>query len=138
MQWKSADSLRRLPSHLPSPPRISPGTSSHLLAFSGASSHLPGISHLLEHLFFKGTERRNSRELMHAIESRGGHMNAFTSREYTCLYVKTLSQHLPMAMDVLSDVLNHSIFCDLEKERSVILEEIAAASMCPRSTSTIC
>ncbi|MDP7639155.1 MAG: pitrilysin family protein, partial [Candidatus Hydrogenedentes bacterium] len=79
-----------------------------------------------EHLFFKGTERRNSRELMHAIESRGGHMNAFTSREYTCLYVKTLSQHLPMAMDVLSDVLNHSIFCDLEKERSVILEEIAA------------
>ncbi len=98
---------------------------------AGETQKEAGLSHFLEHLFFKGTERRNSRELMHAIESRGGHMNAFTSREYTCLYVKTLSQHLPVAMDVLADVLNHSIFCDLEKERSVILEEIAAGMDVP-------
>lgn len=85
-----------------------------------------GISHFLEHLFFKGTESRTARELMDAIESRGGHMNAFTTREYTCLYVKTLDEHVPTAIEILGDIVKHSLFSDLEKERNVILEEIAS------------
>jgi len=85
-----------------------------------------GISHFLEHLFFKGTKSRTSRELMDAIESRGGHMNAFTTREYTCLYVKTLDDHVPTAIEVLGDIVKNSLFSDLEKERNVILEEIAS------------
>jgi predicted Zn-dependent peptidase len=85
-----------------------------------------GISHFLEHLFFKGTTNRSARDLMEAIESKGGHINAFTSREYTCLYVKTLDQHLHTGLEVLADIIKNSTYADLEKERNVILEEIAA------------
>lgn len=85
-----------------------------------------GISHFLEHMLFKGTPTRSSRQLMEEIESRGGQMNAFTSKEYTCLYVKILEQHLDVALDVLSDIILHSEFNDFEKERNVILEEIAS------------
>lgn len=85
-----------------------------------------GISHFLEHMLFKGTPTRTSRELMEVVESRGGHMNAFTSKEYTCLYVKMLSQHLEAGLDVLSDIIKNCIYSDLEKERNVILEEIAS------------
>lgn len=86
-----------------------------------------GISHFLEHLFFKGTETRTARELMEAVESRGGQMNAFTSREYTCLYVRSLSEHVSAGIEILADILKNSTFCDLEKERNVILEEIASS-----------
>lgn len=85
-----------------------------------------GISHFLEHLFFKGTKSRTSRELVDAIESRGGHMNAFTTREYTCLYVKTLDKQVPTAIKILGDIVQNSLFSDLEKEKNVILEEIAS------------
>lgn len=97
---------------------------------TGSANERPeiaGISHFLEHLFFKGTKTRTARELMDAIESRGGQMNAFTSREYTCLYVKTLDRHVATAIEILADVLKNSIYADLEKERNVILEEIASA-----------
>lgn len=90
-----------------------------------------GISHFLEHLLFKGTETRTSRELMDAIESRGGQMNAFTTREYTSLYARVLDQHVPKALEILADIIRHSTFCDLEKERNVILEEIASANDVP-------
>lgn len=86
-----------------------------------------GVSHFLEHLFFKGTESRTARELMEAIESRGGHMNAFTSREYTCLYVKCLKAHVAISIEVLGDIVKRSTFTDMDKERHVILEEIASA-----------
>ena len=89
-------------------------------------AEVAGISHFLEHLFFKGTETRTTQELMHAIESRGGQLNAFTSREYTCLYVKCLDRHVGTAITILGDIVNHSTFRDLEKERNVILEEIAS------------
>ncbi|MEA3365766.1 MAG: pitrilysin family protein, partial [Candidatus Hydrogenedentes bacterium] len=88
--------------------------------------HLSGISHFLEHLFFKGTTTRTARQLMEAIESRGGHLNAYTSREYTCLYAKTLDTHLATAVEILGDILCDSQFYDFEKERNVILEEIAS------------
>ncbi len=90
------------------------------------SAEVAGISHFLEHMLFKGTPTRTSRDLMEVIECRGGHMNAFTSKEYTCLYVKTLSQHLESGLDVLSDIIKNCIYSDLEKERNVILEEIAS------------
>lgn len=90
------------------------------------SAKQAGISHFLEHLFFKGTHTRNARQLMEAVESRGGHVNAFTSREYTCLYAKTLAAHLGTGVEILADILKNSLFCDLEKERNVILEEIAS------------
>ena len=85
-----------------------------------------GISHFLEHMLFKGTPTRSPKQLMQEIESRGGTMNAFTSKEYTCLYVKILDHHLEIALDVLSDIIKNSVFNDLDKERNVILEEIAS------------
>lgn len=90
-----------------------------------------GISHFLEHLFFKGTQTRTARELMDAIESRGGHLNAFTTREHTCLFAKTLNHHGRTAIAILADIVKHSTFCDLEKERNVILEEIASGKDTP-------
>jgi predicted Zn-dependent peptidase len=92
---------------------------------------LAGISHFLEHLFFKGTAKRSAHDLMAAIERRGGHMNAFTSRDYTCLYVKTLDTHVESAIEVLADILKNSQFNDFEKERNVILEEISSIEDVP-------
>jgi predicted Zn-dependent peptidase len=92
---------------------------------------LGGISHFLEHLFFKGTATRNAHDLMAAIERRGGHMNAFTSRDYTCLYIKTLDTHIASGIEILSDILKNSQFCDFEKERNVILEEISSIEDVP-------
>jgi len=96
---------------------------------TGSANETPeiaGISHFLEHMFFKGTQSRTTREIMESIESKGGHLNAFTSREYTCLYVKALDQHVDTAIEILADIVNNSTFGDLEKERNVILEEIAS------------
>lgn len=90
-----------------------------------------GIAHFLEHLFFKGTRNRNVHQIMEAIESRGGQLNAFTSREYTCIYVKVLDKHTATGIEILADIIKNSLFCDLEKERNVILEEIASVEDTP-------
>ncbi len=90
-----------------------------------------GISHFLEHLFFKGTTTKTARELMVAIEGRGGSMNAFTTRDYTCVYARTLDSQTQTAIEILGDVLRDSQFFDFEKERSVILEEIASIEDVP-------
>lgn len=84
-----------------------------------------GISHFIEHLLFKGTQRRTARQIMEAIEGRGGQLNAFTTREYTCYYARVLDQHVASAFDVLADMVKNSTFHDLDKERNVILEEIS-------------
>jgi predicted Zn-dependent peptidase len=86
-----------------------------------------GASHCLEHLFFKGTKRRNALEISSAIESVGGEMNAFTSKEYTCFYARVIDSDLPMAVDVISDLITSSIVTaeDVDAERKVVLEEIA-------------
>jgi predicted Zn-dependent peptidase len=83
-----------------------------------------GVSHLLEHLFFKGTKTRTARQLMEALEGMGGSANAFTSREYTCLYARILDAHVDVAIELLADVLLNSTFCDLAKEKAVVAEEI--------------
>lgn len=85
-----------------------------------------GIAHFIEHLLFKGTKTRTAHDIMDAIEGRGGHFNAYTTRGYTCYYIRMLSDDVPVAVEVLSDILKNSIFCDMDKERGVILEEIAS------------
>ncbi len=97
---------------------------------TGSANEAPeqaGISHLLEHLFFKGTATRSARQLVEAIEGKGGHINAFTAREYTCVYIRTLDTHVEDALVILADIVKHSQFLDLEKERNVVLEEISSA-----------
>ena len=86
-----------------------------------------GASHFLEHLLFKGTSRRSALEISSSIESVGGEMNAFTSKEYTCFYARVIDTDLPMAIDVISDLITSSIVSalDVDAERKVVLEEIA-------------
>lgn len=89
--------------------------------------HLAGASHFLEHLLFKGTKRRTALEISAAIEAVGGETNAFTTKEYTCFYARVLDTHLPLAIDVVCDLITDSLLAqqDVETERGVILEEIA-------------
>jgi predicted Zn-dependent peptidase len=91
------------------------------------SDVLAGSSHFLEHLLFKGTERRTALEISSAIEAVGGETNAFTAKEYTCYYARVLDEDLPMAADILCDMLTSSVIDpdDVEVERGVILEEIS-------------
>jgi predicted Zn-dependent peptidase len=85
-----------------------------------------GISHLIEHLAFKGTKKRSAREIALVLESVGGNLNAFTGREHTCYYVKVLEEHVEIALEILSDILKNSLFkaTDFKREKSVIIEEI--------------
>src|SRR5277367_2640486 len=86
-----------------------------------------GATHYLEHLLFKGTTRRTALEISAAMDAVGGELNAFTAKEYTCYYARVLDTDLPLAIDVLSDMVNHSLIAakDVDAERGVILEEIA-------------
>ncbi|MFL6239889.1 MAG: M16 family metallopeptidase [Actinomycetes bacterium] len=88
---------------------------------------LAGASHYLEHLLFKGTERRDALQIASVMDAVGGEMNAFTAKEYTCYYARVLDNDLPLAVDVVSDMVTSSLIAkaDVESERSVILEEIA-------------
>jgi predicted Zn-dependent peptidase len=88
---------------------------------------LAGASHFLEHLLFKGTRRRTALEISAAIEAVGGETNAFTAKEYTCYFARVLDRHLPLAVDVVIDLVTSSVLeqSDVETERGVILEEIA-------------
>ena len=90
-------------------------------------AELNGISHLLEHMAFKGTERRDARTIAQEIEDVGGHVNAYTSREYTAYYARVLKDDVPLAVDVLADILRNSVFDEeeLERERWVVMQEIA-------------
>ncbi|HEX3548845.1 MAG TPA: pitrilysin family protein [Candidatus Elarobacter sp.] len=85
-----------------------------------------GISHLLEHMVFKGTERRTARDIAEAMDAVGGELNAMTDKETTCFYAHVVDRHLPLAVDVLADMLQHARFdaADLARERQVVLEEI--------------
>jgi predicted Zn-dependent peptidase len=88
---------------------------------------MSGASHFLEHLLFKGTEKRTALDISAEIEAVGGETNAFTTKEYTCYYARVLDADLPLAVDVLCDAVADSILepADVETERAVILEEIA-------------
>lgn len=86
-----------------------------------------GISHFLEHMFFKGTSTRSAKAIAETFDEIGGNVNAFTSKEYTCYYARVLDQHAPIALDVLSDMYFNSVFDadELEKEKNVVIEEIS-------------
>ncbi len=85
-----------------------------------------GAAHFIEHMVFKGTERRTAEQIAIEMDAVGGMLNAFTSKECTCFYAKVLDEHLPLAMDMLSDIALHSKFetAPLRKEKSVVVEEI--------------
>src|SRR5438270_8925962 len=92
-----------------------------------------GVSHFLEHMAFKGTTRRSAAQIAEEIEAVGGHMNAYTAREQTAYFVKVLKEDVPLAADIIGDILTHSTFApdELERERGVILQEIGQANDTP-------
>ncbi|NLW17386.1 MAG: insulinase family protein [Firmicutes bacterium] len=89
-------------------------------------AELLGASHFLEHMLFKGTDRRSARDISESFDNIGGEINAYTAKEYTCFYCKVVDQHLETAVDVLSDMICHPRLdgADVDKERNVVLEEI--------------
>ena len=88
-----------------------------------------GVSHFIEHMLFKGTTKRSARQIAQVMDAVGGQLNAFTAKECTCFYAKVVDQHLPLAMDVLSDLVLNATFDqkELDKEKGVVLEEINMA-----------
>ncbi len=92
-----------------------------------------GVSHFLEHMAFKGTERRDAAAIAREIENVGGHLNAYTARENTAFYCKVLKEDLGLAADIIGDILTHSSFTpeEMERERGVILQEIGQANDTP-------
>src|SRR5215510_8567808 len=118
--------LRLLSEAVPSMPSATVG----IWVENGSRDEEPqenGVSHFLEHLFFKGTERRTAAEIAEEVDAIGGVLDAFTGKEYTCYYARVLAEHLPQALDLLLDVFLHSQFPEeeIERERSVICQEIA-------------
>lgn len=85
-----------------------------------------GLTHFLEHMFFKGTARRSARLIAEELDAVGGHLDASTGRETTCIFSRVMAEHLPLACDVLSDIICHSVFAedDVEREKGVVLEEV--------------
>jgi predicted Zn-dependent peptidase len=96
-----------------------------------------GATHYLEHLLFKGTKRRTALEISAEMDAVGGEMNAFTAKEYTCYYARVLDADLPLAVDVLSDMVTSSLITpkDVDAERNVVLEEIAMNDDDPSDTA---
>ena len=92
-----------------------------------------GLSHFIEHLLFKGTARRTAAQIAEEMDAVGGVLNAFTAKEHTCYYAKVLDENLPLAIDLLTDIFLHSSFDaeEIERERSVILQEISQAEDTP-------
>jgi len=90
------------------------------------SAELGGMAHFVEHMLFKGTATRSAEDIAQAIDSIGGQLDAFTAKEYASYYIKVLDEHLPLAVDVLSDIVLNPAFSneDIEREKKVVLEEI--------------
>jgi len=92
-----------------------------------------GVAHLLEHMVFKGTRRRNATAIAEEIEAVGGHMNAYTAREQTAYYARVLKDDVALAVDLIADILQHSVFdpAELKRERAVVIQEIGQANDTP-------
>ncbi len=97
------------------------------------TAELNGISHLLEHMAFKGTRRRTARAIVEEIEAVGGQVNAYTSRENTAYFAKVLKEDAPLAVDIIADILQNSVMdpVELDRERAVIIQEIHQANDTP-------
>ncbi len=87
-----------------------------------------GIAHFIEHLVFRATNQRSSKQIANYLESVGGYINAFTTKDHTCYYTRALTKHFTRSLDLLSDIVVHPVFrpADIEKERSIILDEITS------------
>ncbi len=92
-----------------------------------------GLSHFIEHMVFKGTQHRSARKIAEEMDAVGGQLNAFTGKDCTCYYAKVIDENLPLAVDILSDLVLRPLFAadDLRKERNVVLEEIAMVEDTP-------
>jgi len=90
------------------------------------SAEQSGIAHFVEHMLFKGTAARTAEDIAQAIDSIGGQLDAFTAKEYASYYIKVLDEHLPLAMDILADIVRNPAFSDedIEREKKVVVEEI--------------
>ncbi len=97
------------------------------------SPEVNGIAHMLEHMAFKGTKRRSARAIAEEIEAVGGHLNAYTSRENTAYFARVMDEDVGLALDIVADILQHSLFepVELERERAVIVQEIAQTNDTP-------
>ena len=103
---------------------------------AGARNESPesnGVSHMLEHMAFKGTARRSAYDIASEIENVGGHLNAYTSHEMTVYHATVLKEHVQLALDIIADILGHSTYeeAELERERGVVLQEIGRAADTP-------
>lgn len=96
-------------------------------------AELNGVAHFLEHMVFKGTERRSAKDIAQEIEAVGGHLNAYTGRESTAFHAKVLAEHLPLALDLVSDIVQYPVFdeTELTRERAVVLQEIGQVADTP-------
>lgn len=99
---------------------------------TGSRDELPeerGLAHFIEHMLFKGTERYSAREMAEVMDQCGGHLNAFTGKEHTCFYARVLDEDFSLAVDLLQQMLMHSLFdeADIVKEQGVVLEELSMA-----------
>src|SRR5438067_10474420 len=90
------------------------------------SAERGGIAHFVEHMLFKGTGTRTAEDIAQAIDSIGGQLDAFTAKEYASYYIKILDEHLPLALDILADIVLNPAFSaeDVEREKKVVIEEI--------------
>ena len=91
------------------------------------ATQINGVSHLLEHMAFKGTTNRSAKDIAEEIEAVGGYVNAYTSREFTAYYARVLQEDIGLAIDILADILQSAIFSDseLKREKGVVIQEIA-------------
>ena len=124
--------LRIVSEHMPGVPSVTVG----IWVESGSRfepRRLGGISHFLEHLLFKGTERRTAAQIAEEIDAVGGVLNAFTGKEYTCYYARVLAEHTALATDLLADLFLHSRLDpqEIDRERSVVLQEISQSEDTP-------
>ena len=125
-EWLLPNGLRVVGERLPYLRSVSIGAWMHV----GSMMEEPqesGLSHFLEHMVFKGTEKRTARQIAEEMDAVGGQLNAFTGRDCTCFYAKVIDENLELAVDILSDLVIHATMdpTELEKERGVILEEIS-------------
>ena len=97
------------------------------------TKEINGIAHMLEHMAFKGTKRRNAREIAEEIEAVGGYLNAYTAREVTAYHARILKEDVSLAVDILADILQNSTFDaeEFTKEQSVIIQEIGQSNDTP-------
>ena len=125
-EWLLPNGLRLVGERLPYLRSVSIGAWMHVGSMMEEKAE-SGLSHFLEHMVFKGTEKRTARQIAEEMDAVGGQLNAFTGRDCTCFYAKVIDENLELAVDILSDLVIHATIdeTELEKERGVILEEIS-------------